>query len=138
MDVDRKYLEDSIKQKINIIKDNRFLMDNLFLPLAKKLDMDVDEIIEIFLKKVDFASVYELSAYVEQAKMGCLGRKVDIDLGLCYLADFFKLIDRKKADLIRKKVVELHLLYNKPYKDALNVGKKLIIKLLREKNEKSC
>ncbi|ADC68976.1 (NiFe)-hydrogenase-3-type complex Eha, EhaM [Methanocaldococcus sp. FS406-22] len=132
VDIDKKYVENSLKQKMNVLKDNRFLMDDVFIPIAKALKIDVDEVIEIFAKKLDFASCYELHAYAEQAKMGCLGRKVDIDLGLCWLSDFFGLIKKEEADLIRKKVVESHLLYKKPYKEALEEGRQMIIKLLKE------
>ncbi|CAB3287449.1 Energy conserving hydrogenase Eha protein M [Methanocaldococcus lauensis] len=132
LNIDKKYVENSLKQKINVLKDNRFLMDEVFIPISKALKIDVDEVIEIFLKKLDFTSCYELHAYAEQARMGCLGRKVDIDLGLCWLCDFFGLIKKEEADLIRKKVVELHVLYKKPYEEALEEGRKLIIKLLKE------
>ncbi|WP_423792887.1 DUF1959 family protein [Methanocaldococcus indicus] len=131
-DIDKKYLEDSFKQKINIVRDNRFLMDTVFIPIAKKLDLDVDEVISLFLNKHDFATVYELDAYAEQARMACLGRKVDIDLGLCWLTDFFRLISKRDADEIRKYVVELVVLRNMPYKEALKKGKEILLKKIYE------
>ena len=63
--------------------------------------------------------------------MGCLGRKVDIDLGLCWIADFFGLISKKDADLIRKRVVEDTIVRKKPYKEALEEGRALTVKLLK-------
>ncbi len=130
---DKEYLKNSLQQKRNIILDNRYLMDYVFIPISKKLEIDVNELIDIFLKHYDEADLYELTAYVEQARMACLGRKVDIDLGLCWLADFLKLISRKEADQIRKEVVELHLLYKKPYKEALKIGKEKLKSLLVNK-----
>ncbi|ACX72345.1 MAG: DUF1959 domain-containing protein [Methanococci archaeon] len=132
VDIDKRYVENALKQKMNVLRDNRYLMDDVFIPIAKALKMDVEEVIELFAKKLDFASCYELHAYAEQARMGCLGRKVDIDLGLCWICDFFGLITKEEADLIRKKVVESHLLYKKPYNEALEEGRQMIIKLLKE------
>jgi energy-converting hydrogenase A subunit M len=130
--IDEKYKKDSLEQKYNIIRDNRYIMEEVIVPISKVLNLPIDEVVEIFVRKCDSATLYELHAYAEQAKMGCLGRKVDIDLGLCWLSDFFGLISKKDADLIRKKVVESHILYKKPYKEALEEGRKLIIQLLKE------
>ncbi|EHP84525.1 DUF1959 domain-containing protein [Methanotorris formicicus] len=130
--MDEKYKKDSLEQKYNIIKDNRYIMEEVIVPISKVLNLPIDEVVEIFVRKCDSATLYELHAYAEQARMGCLGRKVDIDLGLCWLSDFFGLISRKDADLIRKKVVESHILHKKPYKEALEEGRKLILQLLKE------
>ncbi|AEF97155.1 DUF1959 domain-containing protein [Methanotorris igneus] len=130
--IDEKYKKDSLEQKYNIIRDNRYIMEEVIIPISKVLNLPTEEVVEIFVRKCDSATLYELHAYAEQAKMGCLGRRVDIDLGLCWLSDFFGLISKKDADLIRKKVVESHILYKKPYKEALEEGRKLIIQLLKE------
>ena len=130
--IDENYKKDSLEQKYNIIRDNRYIMEEVIVPISKVLNLPIDEVVEIFVRKCDSATLYELHAYAEQAKMGCLGRKVDIDLGLCWLSDFFGLIKKEEADLIRKKVVESHLLYKKPYKEALEEGRQMIIKLLKE------
>ncbi|ADG13947.1 (NiFe)-hydrogenase-3-type complex Eha, EhaM [Methanocaldococcus infernus ME] len=131
-ELDKKYEELSKKQKRNIFL-NRYLIEDALIPMAKKLGIELEELIDIILEKYDFCSCYEIHAYAEQAKMGCLGRKVDIDLGLCWLSDFFSLIDRKEADKIRKLVVEKTVLYKVPYKDSLKEGREKVIKALRGK-----
>ncbi len=132
-EIDKIHYEGNLEQKYNAIKDNRFIMEEVIVPISKALKLSLDEVIDIFVRKYDGTALYESHAFAEQAKMGCLGRKVDIDLGLCWISDFFKLITRKEADLIRKKVVEDTLMKNKPYKDALEEGRKLIVALLKEK-----
>ena len=122
----------SLEQKYNAIKDNRFIMEEVIVPISKALKLPLNEVIEIFVKKYDGTALYESHAFAEQARMGCLGRKVDIDLGLCWISDFFNLIPKKEADLIRKKVVEDTLMHNKPYKEALEEGRKLVINILKE------
>lgn len=54
VDIDKKYVENSLKQKMNVLKDNRFLMDDVFIPIAKALKIEVEEVIEIFAKKFGF------------------------------------------------------------------------------------
>ncbi|MDK2789727.1 MAG: energy-converting hydrogenase subunit [Methanothermococcus sp.] len=130
-EIDKNYHKGSLDQKYNIIKNNRFIMEEAIIPISKALKLPIDDVIEIFVEKYDGASLYETHAYVEQAKMGCLGRKVDIDLGLCWISDFFGLISKKEADLIRKKVVEDTVLNNKPYEEALKKGRELVVKLLK-------
>ncbi|WP_456471888.1 DUF1959 family protein [Methanocaldococcus sp.] len=133
-ELDKKYLELSNLQKRNVLS-NKYLIEDILIPIAKKLNIELDELIEIIMKKYDFCSCYELHAYGEQAKMGCLGRKVDIDLGLCWLSDFFNLIKRKEADKIRKFVVEKTILYKVPYKDALEEGRKKVIEALKREEK---
>ena len=126
------YYEGVLKQKYNIIK-NRYIMEEVIVPIAKVLGLSLDEVIELFVKEYDGADLYETHAFAEQARMACLGRKVDIDLGLCWICDFYGLISKREGDLIRKKVVEDVLLNNIPYRDALKRGRELLVKLLREK-----
>ena len=126
------YYEGVLKQKYNIIK-NRYIMEEVIVPIAKVLGLSLDEVIELFVKEYDGADLYETHAFAEQARMACLGRKVDIDLGLCWICDFYGLISKREGDLIRKKVVEDVLLNNIPYKEALKRGRELLVKLLKEK-----
>ena len=80
--IDEKYKKDSLEQKYNIIRDNRYIMEEVIVPISKVLNLPIDEVVEIFVRKCDSATLYELHAYAEQAKMGCLWRKMNIDLGL--------------------------------------------------------
>ncbi len=128
--IDKVQISGTIKQKYNIIMDNRYIMEEVIVPIAKALKLPVEDVVDIFVKRYDGAGLYETHALSEQARMGCLGRKVDIDLGLCWICDFFDLIDKEEADLIRKKVVEETVLYKKPYKEALEMGRKVLIELL--------
>jgi len=130
-DIDKNYNDSSLAQKYRIIKGNRYIMEEAIVPISKALKLPMDEVVEIFVKTCDSASLYESHAYVEQAKMGCLGRRVDIDLGLCWISDFFGLISKKDADLIRKRVVEDTIIRKKPYKEALEEGRALTIKILK-------
>jgi energy-converting hydrogenase A subunit M len=130
--IDEIQCDGSLEQKYNVIRDNRFIMEEVIVPISKALKLPLDDVVEIFVKKYDGTALYESHAFAEQARMGCLGRKVDIDLGLCWISDFFNLIPKKEADLIRKKVVEDTLMRNKPYKEALEEGRKLVIALLKE------
>ena len=130
--IDRIQCEGTLEQKYNIIK-NRYVMEEVIVPIAKVLGLSLDEVIELFVKEYDGADLYETHAFAEQARMACLGRKVDIDLGLCWICDFYGLISKREGDLIRKKVVEDVLLNNIPYRDALKRGRELLVKLLREK-----
>ena len=130
--IDEIQCEGTLEQKYNIIKDNRYLMEEVIVPISNALKLPLEDVIEIFVKKYDGVALYESHAFAEQARMACLGRKVDIDLGLCWISDFFGLIPREEADLIRKKVVEDTLMHHKPYNEALNIGRELIISLLKE------
>jgi len=130
-DIDKNYNDSSLAQKYRIIKGNRYIMEEAIVPISKALKLPMDDVVEIFVKTCDSASLYESHAYVEQAKMGCLGRRVDIDLGLCWISDFFGLISKKDADLIRKRVVEDTIIRKKPYKEALEEGRTLTIKILK-------
>ncbi|ABR54677.1 (NiFe)-hydrogenase-3-type complex Eha, EhaM [Methanococcus vannielii SB] len=130
-DIDKNYKDSSLKQKYNIIKGNRYIMEEAIVPISKALKLPMDDVVDIFVKIYDSASLYESHAYVEQAKMGCLGRRVDIDLGLCWIADFFGLISKNDADLIRKKVVEDTIIRKKPYNESLEEGRALAVKILK-------
>lgn len=130
-DIDKNYNDSSLNQKYRIIKGNRYIMEEAIVPISKALKLPMDDVVEIFVKTCDSASLYESHAYVEQAKMGCLGRRVDIDLGLCWISDFFGLISKKDADLIRKRIVEDTIIRKKPYKEALEEGRALTIKILK-------
>ncbi|MBP2172869.1 DUF1959 domain-containing protein [Methanococcus voltae] len=130
--VDKNYDKDSLAQKYNIIKDNRYIMEDAIMPIARALKLPIDEVVGIFASHYDGISLYEIHAYIEQAKMGCLGRKVDIDLGLCWLSDFLGIISKSDADLIRKKVVEDTLINKIDYEKALDKGRKLTIALMKE------
>ena len=136
MDCDLKTMEkdkykEHLEQKYNSIKDNRYIMEDVIIPIANALKLPLEEVIDIFINKYDGVGLYETHAYGEQARMGCLGRKVDIDLGLCWVCDFFGLISKKDADLIRKKVVEDTLMKKIPYKIALENGRKIVVELLK-------
>ncbi|MCS3900914.1 DUF1959 domain-containing protein [Methanococcus voltae] len=130
--VDKTYDKDSLAQKYNIIKDNRYVMEDAIMPISRALKLPIDEVVGIFASHYDGTSLYEIHAYVEQAKMGCLGRKVDIDLGLCWLSDFLGIISKNDADLIRKKVVEDTLINKVDYEKALDKGRKLTIALMKD------
>ncbi|ABO34435.1 membrane-bound hydrogenase subunit ehaM [Methanococcus maripaludis C5] len=130
-EIDKNYENSSLEQKYNIIKGNRYIMEEAIVPISKALKMSMEEVIDVFVKTCDGVALYESHAYVEQAKMGCLGRKVDIDLGLCWIADFFGLISKQDADLIRKRVVEDTIIRKKPYKEALEEGRALTVKILK-------
>ncbi|WP_292461189.1 DUF1959 domain-containing protein [Methanothermococcus sp.] len=130
--IDEIQCKGTLEQKYNIIKDNRYIMEEVIVPISKALKLPLEEVIEIFIKKYDGTALYETHAFAEQARMACLGRKVDIDLGLCWISDFFELIPREEADLIRKKVVEDTLMHHKPYREALKIGRKLVINLLKK------
>ncbi len=129
---EKEKYKDHISQKYNIIKDNRYLVEEAIIPIANALKIDYNEVIDIFVKKYDEAGLYELHAYGEQARMGCLGRKVEIDLGLCWICDFFGLITEKDSDLIKKVVVENVIMHKKPYNESLEKGRKMILELLKK------
>ncbi|HIP91008.1 MAG TPA: DUF1959 domain-containing protein [Methanothermococcus okinawensis] len=133
--IERVYYESILKQKYNIIK-NRYVMEEVIVPIAKVLELPLEEVIELFVRMYDGADLYESYAFAEQARMACLGRKVDIDLGLCWICDFYGLISKREGDLIRKKVVEDVLLNNVPYKEALKRGRELLLKLLKSRMER--
>ncbi|MBW9220948.1 DUF1959 family protein [Methanothermococcus sp. SCGC AD-155-M21] len=130
-EIDKTQCSGSLEQKYNIIKNNRYIMEEVIVPIAKALKLPLEEVVDIFVKKYDGAALYESHAFAEQAKMACLGRRVDVDLGLCWISDFYGLISKKEADIIRKKVVEDTLMHGVPYKKALEKGRLLLTELLK-------
>ncbi|HIP17257.1 MAG TPA: DUF1959 domain-containing protein [Methanothermococcus okinawensis] len=130
-EIDKTQYSGSLEQKYNIIKNNRYIMEEVIVPIAKALKLPLEEVVDIFVKKYDGVALYESHAFAEQAKMACLGRRVDVDLGLCWISDFYELISKKEADLIRKKVVEDTLMRGIPYKKALEKGRLLLVELLK-------
>jgi len=134
LEMEKVYYKSILRQKYNIVK-NRYVMEEVIVPIAKVLGLSLEEVIELFVREYDGADLYESHAFAEQARMACLGRKVDIDLGLCWICDFYRLISKKEGDLIRKKVVEDVLLNNVPYKEALKRGRELLLKLLKSREQ---
>ena len=66
--IDRIQCEGTLEQKYNIIK-NRYVMEEVIVPIAKVLGLSLDEVIELFVKEYDGADLYETHAFAEQAKM---------------------------------------------------------------------
>ena len=125
MDNDKKLLE---KMKLRIVRSFMWRKD-VVLPLAKELDIYIEDCEKILMDNLDMSSLEALHATLESSKPQYYKEKLHVDLKLYWLSDVLEIITNEEGDRIKSNLVK-EILKGKDYEDALEKGKKQILDLV--------
>lgn len=120
-----------ITMKKRILESYKWRKD-VIIPFARELDITPDELEELLMKKLDMSSLEAINPRFESAKIRCIKERIHSDLKLCWLCDVMNIITEEEAETIKDKIAYDVLEKNKPYKEAVEKGRKdLLEELMR-------
>lgn len=101
-------------------------------PLSKEFNIDIDEMNEIFSKKLDMSQIDALHATFESSKDEALHRKLYADLHLHWFIGVLNIITEEQANKIILPIAKMIIKNNLSYEDALTKGRYELLKLLKD------
>lgn len=115
--------------KMRIIDSFRWQAD-IVEPFSKELGITEEELKEILIKRLDMSSLEAIHPRFESSQHYCIKERVHADLKLCWLCDVMNILSVEEAEQIKNKIAKEILTDGKSYEEAIEDGKKDLIKYL--------
>ena len=125
MDNDKELLE---KMKLRIVRSFMWRKD-VVIPLAKELDIYIEDCEKILMDNLDMSSLESLHATFESSRPKILKEKLHVDLQLTWLSDVLEIISYEEGERIKSSLAK-EILKGKDYEEVLEKGKKQILDLV--------
>jgi energy-converting hydrogenase A subunit M len=116
--------------KTRILRSYRWRED-ILKPLSEELEIDLDLFEQILINKLDMSSLEALHPRFESARPRCIKERVHADLQLCWLEDVMEIVSSQQSEYIKSKISQ-EVIDGIPYAEALEDGKKELLKILSE------
>jgi energy-converting hydrogenase A subunit M len=115
--------------KMRIIDSYRWRVD-IIEPFSKEFGITEEDFKEMLIKRLDMASLEALHARYESSQHYCIKEKVHADLKLCWLSDVMNILTDEQTEKIKNKLADEVLTQGKSYEEAIEDGKKDLLKYL--------
>jgi energy-converting hydrogenase A subunit M len=115
--------------KMRIIESYRWKLD-ITEPISKELGISSEQLEEILIRRLDMASLESLHPRYESSKEYCIKEKLHADLRLCWLSDVMNILSEEETEDIKNKIADEILTKGKSYQEALEDGRKDLLKYL--------
>jgi len=115
--------------KMRIIESYRWKLD-ITEPISKELGISSEQLEEILIRRLDMASLEALHPRYESSKEYCIKEKLHADLRLCWLSDVMNILSEEETEDIKNKIADEILTKGKSYQEALEDGRKDLLKYL--------
>ena len=101
--------------------------EDVIIPFAKELEISIDELEEILMKRLDMSSLEAINPRFESSQLRCIKERIHADLRLCWLCDVMNIITKEKSSIIKNQIAYEILKENKPYDKAIEEGRKNLL-----------
>ena len=98
--------------------------EDVIIPFAKEMEISPEELEEVLMKRLDMSSLEAINPRFESSKLRCLKERIHADLRLCWLCDVMNILTEEESENIQQKIAVEVLRDNKPYKKAIEEGRK--------------
>jgi|WetSurMetagenome_2_1015567.scaffolds.fasta_scaffold855278_1 energy-converting hydrogenase A subunit M len=98
--------------------------EDVIIPFAKELDISIEELEELLMKRLDMSSLEAINPRFESSKLRCLKERIHADLRLCWLCDVMNILTEEESERIQHKIAIEVLKDSKPYEKAIEEGRK--------------
>ena len=88
------------------------------------MEISPEELEEVLMKRLDMSSLEAINPRFESSKLRCLKERIHADLRLCWLCDVMNILTEEESENIQQKIAVEVLRDNKPYKNAIEEGRK--------------